>query len=125
MALLDEQLQLLKQRYPTARLERQPTGAHVVFLDDYPLPPGWSKPATAVAFFLQPGYPHAAPDCFWVDPTLRLASGAMPQNSQLQVIPGTSHNWLWFSWHPGKWNPNRDSLVTYMLVITNRLTRLQ
>lgn len=69
------------------------------------------------------GYPQARPDCFWADGGLRLASGGMPINSAIQVIPDFPElgQLIWFSWHLTSWDPNRDNLVTYLHAIRRRL----
>ena len=62
----------------------------------------------------------ARPDCFWADSGLRLANGSLPQASNVQAIPETGDTGLWFSWHVQHWDPNRDSLITYIQVIRSR-----
>jgi hypothetical protein len=85
------------------------------------LPAGWSKTQTTVRFATPVGYPFSPPDCFWADSDLRLANGGTPQSSAAnnQCPDGSTH--LWFSWHVGQWNPNADSLLTYLRVIRRRL----
>jgi hypothetical protein len=41
------------------------------------------------------------------------------------VIPETAESGLWFSWHLQGWNPNRDTLSSWMNTIADRLRRLQ
>jgi hypothetical protein len=124
MSIIANQLELLRAEFPGADIEHA-GGATVVSIPNVPLGPGWSANQTTVKFVVLPNYPHSAPDCFWIDPQIRLASGAMPQNTNIQQVPGTGLTWLWFSWHVGKWNPNRDSLYTYMKVIQDRLAKPQ
>jgi len=121
MSLLDDQLKFFQEEFPTASLTPLQDGSHVVTVPGVKLPVGWSQPQTTVKFLLLANYPHSVPDCFWVEPHIRLANGALPQNSNTQAIPGTNETWLWFSWHASRWNPNRDTLSTYMNVIAVRL----
>ena len=121
MSVVEDQFQQLKQYYDTARLVPRPDGTFVVEIPNLPLPTGWSKRATTAKFLVPVGFPHAMPDCFWSDPDLRLANNADPQATNLQVLPGTSEQHRWFSWHPNRWTPNRDSLLTYIKVIEARL----
>lgn len=125
MGLLDEQLSVLQIEYAGAEKHPLPDGSHVITVPGISLPEGWSTSNTTAKFLVLAAYPHAKPDCFWVDPSLRLKSGAQPQNTNTQQIPGTSHTWLWFSWHATQWNPNRDTLTTYVNVIRERLKRPQ
>lgn len=121
MTLLEEQIEILRSQYPDVSVRHLPSGAALIVLPHMPLPSGWSKQATNVSFLAPVGYPHAKPDCFWADADLRLASGAPPANTGGNPIPEINeHGHLWFSWHTAQWNPNRDSLLTYVNVIKNR-----
>ena len=120
--IIDKQLDDLKSSgYPGAIESRRPDGSVLITVPDIPLQGGWSKNSTSVRFFAPVGYPHAQPDCFWADSDLRLVSGAMPQATNISPIPGDGSASLWFSWHVSRWSPNRDSLLTYLKVIQNRL----
>jgi len=126
MTLLDEQLEILRSQYPDAIVRHLPSGAALIVLPRIPLVDGWSKKSTAVRFLAPVGYPHAKPDCFWTDGDLRLAGGATPANTGGNPIPEINEGGhLWFSWHTAQWNPNRDSLLTYVNVIKNRLRDLR
>jgi hypothetical protein len=118
---LEEQFEILKTELPDASLQLLPSGAGLVTIQDFELPPGWSQPKTTIRFLAPVGYPFAKPDCFWADLQLRLQGGAMPQSTNISAIPEINENHLWFSWHMGPWNPNRDSLQTYFRVIRKRL----
>jgi len=98
-----------------------PSGATLVTITGEPLGQGWSQTSTDIRFLVPVGYPMARPDCFWADQSLRLANGAMPHASNVQQIPEAAETALWFSWHVAHWDPNRDSLVTYLYVIRTRL----
>ncbi|MDQ7995274.1 MAG: E2/UBC family protein [Luteibacter sp.] len=110
--------------YPGAQLQANADGSHLVMLPSVALPPGWSQPSTHVRFVVPVGYPYAAPDCFWADQSLRLATGMLPQNSANgnpspgQPDPAT----LWFSWHLNAtlWTPGASDLMTYVRVIKKR-----
>ncbi len=121
MTPLEEQFALLKTVAEQAMLSMLPSGAAIIRVPRFVLPAGWSRSDTTVHFLAPVGYPFAKPDCFWADHDLRLSSGAMPQNSQIQAIPETSEQLLWFSWHTSQWHPSRDTLVSYFYVIMSRL----
>lgn len=112
---------MLQKQYRDADKDLLSDGSHVITVPGISLPEGWSAPNTTAKFVVLAAYPHAKPDCFWVDPSLRLKNNAQPQNTNIQQIPGTNHVWLWFSWHATQWNPNRDTLTTYVNVIRERL----
>ena len=122
MTLLEEQIEVLRSQYPDVAVRSLPSGAALVLLPNVLLPEGWSKNSTAIRFLVPVGYPHAKPDCFWADADLRLASGDTPANTGGTAIPEINEaGHLWFSWHTARWNPNRDSLLTYVNVVKNRL----
>lgn len=126
MTPIQQQFQILKDQYEGASLQPLPSGAFLITIPDYKIPEGWSHDKVKIKFIVPIGYPLAKPDCFWVDPQqLRLSGGAMPQNSNIQSIPEVNENHLWFSWHIAKWNPNRDSLSSYIKVIEARLRELR
>jgi hypothetical protein len=121
MMLPEQQLERLKREFPEASFESRPDGSLIVVVPDVPLPPGWNKQLATVVFHAPVGYPAAQPDSFWADPDLRLASGAQPKNTGFQPTPSGGEPKLWFSWHIETWNPNRDSLLSYLKAIQNRL----
>lgn len=123
--LLESQFEELRAIFPDATLTRNPDGSALITLPDVQVIAGWSKKAVTYRFVAPAGYPHAKPDCFWIDPDIRLASGAMPQASGLSAPPSTGQQLLWFSWHASTWDPNRDSLLTYARVCEQRMTKPQ
>lgn len=123
MTPVEEQLLRLQADHPTATLTRLPSGAHLVTISNYELPRGWDRDRATILFVAPPAFPAAQPDCFWVEPVgLRLSGGQTPQNTNdSNPIPEVGNRGTWFSWHVQRWNPNYDSLVTYMNVIEQRL----
>lgn len=124
MAIFDRQFELLKEQYQGASEKQLPSGARLIEIPNVPLKHGWNRTHVNVFFLAPVGYPGAQPDCFWTDqPCLRVADRPdPPQNSNDQnPIPEEGMRGTWFSWHLQQWNPNRDSLLTYMNVIQQRL----
>lgn len=121
MTSIEQQVEALRKQYARVELHLGQGGKHWVLVGDVALPAGWNQRATTVVIDLPVGYPMSAPDCFWADGTLRLASGAMPQNSGLNANYGGGEQRLWFSYHPSQWNPNIDDLVRYVNVVRKRL----
>jgi hypothetical protein len=126
MSVPEVQLDELRQRYADVRTQPLTGGATLVTVGSVPLPAGWGKASTSIRFLVPAGYPFAAPDCFWADNDLLLEGGRMPCNaSNHNTIPETAESGLWFSWHVQGWNPNRDTLSSWMNTIADRLRRLQ
>lgn len=101
-------------------------GGFLITVTEVNIGPGWNRDKATVLFVAPPGYPSAAPDCFWVEPgALRLESGATPNASNDgNPIPGDTvpaRFTTWFSWHVQAWNPNSDSLLGYYQRILDRL----
>jgi len=126
MTPLQQQFDALRAEFPSATIEPLPSGAALISIPEFQLPPGWSQPRTTVRFLAPVGYPLAKPDSFWASPQLRLQNGAMPQAANQSPVPEVNGApQLMFSWHLGKWNPNRDCLLTYLRVIEQRLRQVQ
>lgn len=123
--VLERQLGQLRERFGVVDATPLVDGSTLVSVPDVPLPAGWSARATTVRFVVPPGYPFTALDCFWTDPSLTLATGAAPQNTGANPIPGAPQEpLLWFSWHlVNPWDPNRDTLSSWMNSILERMRR--
>jgi len=123
--ILERQLNGLREAFPGTAAMPLPSGAHLIEVPNLALPPGWNRTQVAVYFIVPPGYPAARPDCFWTDqPFLRLATHSHPpQNSnEVNLIPEVPEpKGTWFSWHLQSWNPNQDTLRTFVNVIKQRL----
>ncbi|MER9858468.1 MULTISPECIES: E2/UBC family protein [unclassified Mesorhizobium] len=124
-----KEIERVQERFPEATYQELPSTAVLVTLPKVALPEGWSLNETPLWFLVPVGYPGPCPDCFWAHETLRLAGGALPQATQLQGIPETPTQALWFSWHvtdiQTQWNPARDKLSTYVSIILDRLRKVQ
>lgn len=122
MTVLEEQLQSLQKEYPQATMQGLGGNQHLVAIPDIKIPQGWSRSSVTIKFIVPVGYPVAKPDCFWTDADLRVANGNLPRSTGANPIPGVGGSHLWFSWHLASWNPNVDSLLTYVNVIRKRLS---
>jgi hypothetical protein len=122
---LTEQIEELQRRFPQLATKPMADGTHVVTVPDYPLPPGWNRRTATLRFVVPVGYPLANPDSFWTDGDLRTEAGGMPMNTALQQPWPDEPPFLWFSWHPSAWNPQKDSLLGYLGMITLRFTHRQ
>jgi hypothetical protein len=125
MTIIEEQGAELTIKRPGATCVANPDGSCLVTVPNVLLPAGWTPSAITVRFIAPVGFPTAKPDCFWTDSNLRLDGGRVPQNTGQAQLPNGPNPLLWFSWHLQKWDPNTDSLLTYLRVIENRFLELR
>jgi len=119
--VVSSQIEELKRRFSDTEAVSLRDGSFLVSLAIDNLPPQWNKSRTKVWVVVPVGYPVAKPDCFWAEEDLRLANNTTPQNTAFNPIPNFGGRHLWFSWHAKLWNPNRDSLLTYIKLVETRL----
>lgn len=124
----DELRKHILEKHPGSEIQMTPIsgGARMIKITQVALPPGWNRQRADIVFVAPPGYPAAAPDCFWIEPSgFRLEGGGTPQNTNdSNPIPGDTiggRTTTWFSWHVQGWNPNRNSLRGFFQLILNRL----
>lgn len=125
MTIIEEQGAELVLKRPGATCVANPDGSHLVTVSEVVLPAGWTLNTVTVRFIAPVGFPTAKPDCFWTDANLRLDGGRVPQNTGPNQLPNGPNPLLWFSWHLQNWDPNTDSLLTYLRVIENRFLELR
>lgn len=104
---IQQELALLRSRYPT--LEYKDEGRWVR-IPSYPLPAGWNRSATDVAFQIPVGYPGTPPYGFYT-PAGLLFGGEKPSNYQepAPTQPPFGGTWGIFSWSPeGPWRATAD-----------------
>jgi Prokaryotic E2 family E len=76
----------------------------------YVLPPGiWSVDTVELAFQIPPNLPGQQPYAFWVKPSIRLASDALPTNYNENIEIPFGSGYGQFSWAPEVWAPVGDS----------------
>lgn len=92
---IDEELALLRQRYPNAKLG--PDGRSIL-VEDWKLRPGWNSGQTRLLVVVPPGYPTTPPDNFYTAPELRLADGREPGNAS-SIVDLVGLKWRQFSYH--------------------------
>ena len=94
-----------------------------VVIVGFDLPPGvYNKPMTDLLLQTTVQYPLSAMDMFWVEPELRLASGAVPAGGSIEMQ--FERPWLRFSWHRNApWVPGRDDLLSHLEFAEDRLRR--
>ena len=117
--ILEEHLGRLKSMGFDTSTHVQPDNWTCVIIKCYPLPSGFSRDSSELLIRVPPLYPNGALDMFWLEESIRLASGALPANTSIESYVGRS--WLRFSWHPQNWDPAHSSLLTYLAFIDVRL----
>ena len=99
---IDQELVLLRQRWHG--LEYRQDG-HWIRIPEYPLPAGWNRSETAVAFRIPVGYPGTPPYGICTPEGL-LFNGQPPDNcTSANPIPPFGGAWMHFSWQPDDWGP--------------------
>jgi hypothetical protein len=104
-------------------LHAQPDGWRVLVITGYDLPSGYTPSTVRLLLKLPPLFPEAAPDMFWVSPSVQTAAGTLPRGTSLEPLLG--ENWQRFSWHlaPGAWKPGVSTLRDFMRCIRARFLR--
>lgn len=99
-------------------------GMICLVLPDYALPTGYNVARSNLLLRLSAGYPDVAPDMWWFDPPLRLASGGTIQATEC-MEPYLGRQWQRWSRHfpPGQWRSGVDSLESFLALIRKELER--
>lgn len=123
--MLEEQVGLLRENFGTENVSvAKVSGGWQVDIANVCLPKGWSHEKTTVVFLVPHAYPAAALDCFWTRDALNV-NGLRPKSSNdTNPMPDGSLG-TWFAWRPQIWDPNSDTLSSYVRVITNRLRQVR
>jgi hypothetical protein len=110
---IQEELRLLRTRFP--KFEYVPEGRWVR-LPNYPLPAGWSRAATDVAFQIPAQFPGSPPYGFHVPAGLKF-NGKQPNNYTEPSSTPFAETWGMFSWTPdGVWTATSNPLQGANLV---------
>lgn len=122
-----KEIDLLRERY--GELEYGPNVEWVIF-KDFGLPSGWNRGSIRLLVIVPPGYPMTPPDNFYVEPGLKLSSGAGTASYSEPVLQ-LGQNWAQFSYHveAGDWKASGDilaghNLLTFMIGVERRLSEL-
>lgn len=123
MNIIQEQLATVRERYPSAFVERTPEGMMKLTVPGVPIGGGWSRDEVTLVILIPNAYPHAKPDCFYADQDLTLAGSREPSNSGLQVLHAKPYRW--FSWHLSTWDAVRDGLDQFVRFCEQRLKEVR
>ncbi len=123
MLLPDDVAFLRRQAYCWE--EKSESGFTCVVIRNFPLPPGYQVAVGDLLVRLPVGFPDAAPDMWWFDPPLRLASTGVPAPNADQPETHLGRTWQRWSRHfpGGAWRPGRSGLESYLSLIRKDLER--
>ncbi len=95
-----------------------------VVFPSWPLPSGYDCASSDLLVRLMPGYPDVAPDMWWFDPGIRLASGGVVPATEY-MEPYLGRQWQRWSRHfqPGQWKSGIDGLESFLALIGGELLR--
>jgi len=101
-----------------------PDGWSFLVISDYPLPEGYVPNRVQLLLKLPPTFPDAAPDMFWVLPTVRSPNGTLPRSTSPERLLG--EDWQRFSWHlaSGAWTPGVSTIRDFLRCVAARFQRL-
>lgn len=91
-----------------------------VMVEDFPLPPGYNRPTTHLVVLIPEGYGYGpAPKHCFVDRELRCRGKRLPHYFQErdvapQALEFYEKGWAYLCVHPTRWDPTRDTLLTYL-----------
>lgn len=103
-----------------AQLHEQPDGWQFLVLLGFTLPAAYTPRSVNLLVKLPPTFPDAAPDMFWVEPHVHLASGAVPASTSGETLLGRV--WQRFSWHlqQGAWKVGQSDLRDFIRCVRAR-----
>jgi Prokaryotic E2 family E len=110
---LRAELQLLAARYGEVDSDKEDGGW--VYIDRFPLPPGWSLDEVAILVDIpygNPGYPRVPPQWFWTDKDLTTSNGRSighfftQRSSNLADNRYLDEGWGHFCIHVTAWRPS-------------------
>jgi len=104
---IEVELTLIRQAFPNVVYQN---AGHWVCLPSYPLPEGWNRVATDIAFQIGDGFPAAPPYGFYVPSGIQYR-GNIPSSYTEPAASGPPFegSWGFFSWAPTMWKPAADA----------------
>lgn len=107
-----------------AALHPESGGWFFLVISDYLLPAGFQPGRVQLLVKLPPAFPDAAPDMFWVYPSVKTPNGSLPRATCRERLLGK--DWQRFSWHlaAGAWRPGVSTLRDFLRCVHARFLRL-
>ena len=117
--LLPEDLEYLEAHYPSRwRRESEGNGKSGLFIEDFPIPDGYTETKSTLMLLIPSGYPGAALDMFYFSPSLNRSDG-----SSVRAVAVEEHFGLtWQRWSRHyTWEPGVDSVVKHIEYVKHDL----
>jgi hypothetical protein len=105
-----EDINLLKGKFEV--IEVHDDNPIIVVVNNFLLPAGYNKSSTKLLIKIPISYPNCMLDMFWVDLDARPSNKPLPFSEVNEDILGLK--WLRYSWHPKKWTPGSDNVLTFI-----------
>lgn len=120
------ELELIRSQYPDLEFREVDFWARI---PDYPVPAGWGREHTEVAFQVPRDLFGQQPYGFWVHPPLEVPGGGVPSSTSGPVATGFGEGWQQFSWAPDGWQPGPEprsgsSLLDFVRSFGRRLVEI-
>lgn len=126
MDVLQEHLLEVQATFPRAHLA-EGNGQHYLVVPGFQLPEAWGRQVITILVQIPNGFPQAAPDMFWVEPEIHLASGADPNAAGSREIH-LERQWQRFSWHyadqQAAWRPATSTLLSHLRFCATRFANV-
>lgn len=143
--IIERDMVALRSKWEQAHYQVHKSGAHLIVVPGFLLPKGYNCTIATVLFVAPAGFPAARPDHFFTHTApVELALDPPgeefawdsdgnytrrywhPKYTNAHNQPHPFDNWggegfLWWSWHLQMWNPNTDTLMTYMNAVRSRI----
>lgn len=127
MINIEEGLKRIQTKYPQAHILNNPQAESLLVIPSVLLPKGFNKTICTVLTKIPHGFPGTHPNGFWIDfPDLKVkltpsdVTGRpyYSNNNNIYGYPEWDGHVTYFYWRLQAWNPNKDSLYTWLMAIT-------
>lgn len=100
-------------------------GRQWIVVPNFTMPPGYSAQQVHLALEIQPTYPAAEIDMFYLSPPVTLSNGSqIPATELIVTIRGQQfQRWSRHRTPTGPWKPGLDSVKTHMALVDNALLK--
>ena len=124
LLLPESDREFLDEKYPD--FDVLPSGKELhLLLPQFQFPVAYSPQVADLLIIIPGGYPNAALDMFWTNPSVMLANGGWPERCTHHE---TFHGRSWQRWsrhfHQDKpWRPGIDSLRSFLTTVRHEIAK--
>lgn len=122
--LLSNQLEDVKEIYPTAKLETDGSSQYLV-IENFDIPKHFSPHTITFLMIIPNGYPMSAPDMFWTLPPVKVNGHNEPEGASVHETY-LDKRWQRFSWHyqdSQHWKIGTSDLLSHIKFCQTRLAQ--